>query len=104
MRGNPSKIKPAFGVRRIDSVSDDPDHRLVGDETAFVHDRFCFQPDRRRGFDRRAQHVSCRQLRDTIFLRETRRLGAFSSAGRPKKNQPHLRFPRSLDFFTSPSY
>ena len=31
-------------------------------------------------------------------------LGAFSGAGRSKKNQSHRRFPRNLAFFTRPSY
>jgi len=94
----------ALRIGFTDAVLDDPDDDVVGDQRAGLHHRLGLQADRRSRLDRGAQHIAGRELRDTVFPHQPRRLSAFSGAWRPEQYQPHLFLPLSLAFLMRPSY
>ena len=82
VRGKPSSTKPCFASGCASRSSHDPDHDLVGDELAAVHERLGLAPDRRPRLHRRAQHVAGRDLRDAELLDQA--LGLRALARRPE--------------------
>src|SRR6185312_9681434 len=93
-------------IRLDDTVGHDLVDDLVRDEAAGIHDRLGPLADLGSSLDRRAQHVTRRQLGNAVPLDQPLRLRSLARSGRSEQNQPHLFFlpPRSFDFLISPSY
>ena len=98
MRGNPSSKKPCSAIRRLDPLFDDRRDNFVGHQLAGIHHRLGLQSNRRSRPDRRAQHVAGRKLRNVVAFNDMSGLGALSGAGRPEKDDNHLRPSAELRF------
>ena len=85
MRGKPVENEAVLGVRLVNAGIDDADDDIVGDQLARLHDRLCLKSDLRARGDGGAEHVTCRELGDVVFLHEPRGLGTFSGPGRPEQ-------------------
>src|SRR5262249_55457764 len=96
------EARPGIGL--VDAVGDDRHHALAGHRIAAIHNAFCAQTDRRAGGSGGAQHVTGRELDNSVFGYQALRLRALTRPRRAEQDQSHRVRPRSFDRLISPSY
>ena len=89
VRGNPSRMYAA-GDRVVagEPVVDEPDHDVVADERARVHDLLRHQPELGALADRAAQHVARRDVRHDVVARHPDALGALAGTLPAEDDEP----------------
>jgi len=91
------------GVRLIESGAQHAHQDVVGYQPARLHHRLGLAAYRGAGGNLSPQHVTRRDLRDTVLVLQALGLRALARAGRPQKNEFHRR-PFTLVLRISPSY
>ncbi len=100
-------MKPFSQSGCFDTLGDDADHDLVGDEAAALHDGFRLLADLGSGLDGGAQHVAGRELNQPAPLGKRLGLGSLAGPRRSEKDEVHRRLrpvPLSFAFLIRPSY
>ncbi len=91
-------------IRAVHTLGNHPENDVIRHQVTAIHDGFRLQPQFSPGRNCGAQHFTGRQLDKTPLFNKPRCLRTFTGTWRSKQNDVHLLRPRSLDFFTSPSY
>ncbi len=91
-------------IRLFDALGDDLHHDLIRHQSAARHDVLRLPADRRAGLHCCTQHVSGRELDDTVLGDEMLGLRSFASPRRAQQDQSHLRRPLSFERLIKPSY
>ena len=81
------------GVRLVEPRVDHPDHEVVGDEAAGVHDRLGLAAEVGAARHLVAEHVAGGDVRDAEAHRDPRRLRALAAPGRAEHHGDHLMNP-----------
>jgi hypothetical protein len=76
------------------SVPNQADDDVIGDQTARVHHLLRRESEGRAGFDRCAQHIARGNLRDAEPAGDERSLRAFAGTRGAKEDQTHENFPK----------
>jgi len=82
----PVEDRPSLGVRLLEALEEDPDHRVVRDELAPAHIPVRLSPERRPGRGRRAKQVTGRQDRHPECPGQDRRLSPLPGPRRPQEH------------------
>ena len=80
VRGKPSSRAPRWRVGLLRSALHQPDHQVVRDQGARVHDRRHLATERRAGLHGGAQDVAGRDVGDGVGLGEALALGSLACA------------------------
>jgi len=82
----PIKYKSIVTVGLGNAVLDHTQHNFIGNQLAAFHQRFCLLPKRRAETNVVTKHVTCRQMRQPITLRNPLCLGALACSRRTQQN------------------